>query len=176
MGFHDVAGFGPGRGVSVAVLHEDTGEVEEIEVFDTWLSSELSSRLAAEFVESVVPGRLVMVAVADANYLSRYPETVDVFESQLGSQFAGSADFRDTWAMVRRKGQVPSLAEDWMPYTYETGWLPAAVAGRGRIPTRCAGPASDRPAPRVAPERCRPQEPPPKPRRPPAQATPDPRG
>jgi hypothetical protein len=123
--FHQASGFGPGRGINVAVVHEGTGEIEEIYAFDTWLYAKEHSDLAAAFVKMIVSGRLVLTAVADANYLSLYPDSVAAFETQLGSTFAKTATLWDTWALIARKGSTPSLSEDWKHH--DTTWLSATA-------------------------------------------------
>jgi hypothetical protein len=122
---HDVAGFGPGRGINIALVNQITGEIECIYDFDTWITPSLASQFAKQFVNQILPERIVLLAVADANFLNLVPDAVATFQQKLGTGCGASATFRDTWAGISQAGK--SLGEQCGKYTYETGW-PDSVA------------------------------------------------
>jgi hypothetical protein len=110
-------------GYNVAVLHPETGAVEQTAVFDTHLVPGASGAFA-DFLKAVPTGRIVAVAVADEASRLLGPEAVEAMRT-IGA--AGDLQDRFRWghALVGVKGAPSGTAlegMDWMrPVTLVVG-------------------------------------------------------
>ena len=120
--FDDVAGGASGRGINIVQVNQISGEIECIYDFDTWLSTDLANQLVTQFVPGILPERIVMFAVADANIFE--PDAVTAFQNQFGSTCA--AESPDTWAGISENGKI--LAEQCGQYSTTAG-VPDSVGG-----------------------------------------------
>jgi hypothetical protein len=103
------------RGYNIAVLHPQTGAVEQTAAFDTHLNREASQALAA-FLVGVQPGHIVAVAAADEASRLLGQDAVDALRG-----IGASGDLRDLFrwghAIVGVQGASPGTALealDWM--------------------------------------------------------------
>jgi len=90
------------QGMYVAEIHERSGEVVSAYHFNTFSYSSHADALAA-FLDTIPPGRIILAAVVDdaANRLTQ--PAVEGLES-AGSRYVSSLQFRDSWALIGRKG------------------------------------------------------------------------
>lgn len=114
--YHQTGGGGGGRGINLAVLHDVTGEIEDLRHYDTWINGPAKPMpYLSQYVSGIPPGRIVMTATADWNSLT--PEVATQFQTMLGSKYAGIASGWDDWVMITRKGPATSIAEAWQKYS-----------------------------------------------------------
>ena len=90
------------RGHNLAVVDEITGQLIETRHFDTYLSTAEADRMA-EYIQNLPQGRIVLVAIRDEGSVSMTEAAYKALES-LGSQLTRSVGYRDSWAMIGRKG------------------------------------------------------------------------
>jgi hypothetical protein len=101
-----------GRGLNVAVLDENTGEMISFACFDTFAKE--CGDYFAEFIENLPNGRIVAIAVKDTavgvetNSLS--DKAIATCKS-LGSKEIDKLGMRDTWALIAKKGE-PNAAKE----------------------------------------------------------------
>ncbi len=109
---HDVAP--NARGYNVAVIHPQTGQVEQVAAFDTHLDEGASQALAA-FLSRIPQGRIVAVAVADE--ASRLLGT-EAVEALRGIGAAGDLRERFRWghAVIGVQGAAPGMAAEAMDW------------------------------------------------------------
>jgi len=103
------------RGYNVAVIHPQTGQVEQVGTFDTHLD-EGASQALADFLRAIPQARIVAVAAADEASRLLGQEAVDALRD-----IGASGDLRDKFrwgqAIVGVKGASPGTALealDWM--------------------------------------------------------------
>lgn len=96
------------RGYNVAVLHPQTGAVEQTAAFDTHLDEGASQALAA-FLDAIPAGRVVAVAAADEASRLLGPEAVAALQ-RIGAAGDGRDKFRWSHALIGVKGAVPGTA------------------------------------------------------------------
>ena len=108
-------GAGGGRGINFAVIHENTGELEDIRHFDTWLDGTSAiSPLIIDYVNTILDGRIIMTAASDHCSLS--PEAGELFVNVFGSKYSQKSFGWDSWAMITKKGADESINEAWKDY------------------------------------------------------------
>jgi len=101
-----------GRGLNVAVLDENTGEMISFACFDTFAKE--CGDYFAEFIENLPNGRIVAIAVKDTavgvetNSLS--DKALATCKS-LGSKEIDKLGMRDSWALIAKKGE-PNAAKE----------------------------------------------------------------
>jgi hypothetical protein len=103
------------RGYNVAVIHPETGAVEQTASFDTHLDEEASADMA-RFLVSTRPGRIVAVAAADEASRLLGQEAVDALRG-IGAAGDLRGKFRWGHAIVGVQGVPPGSAFeslDWM--------------------------------------------------------------
>ena len=109
------------RGYNVAVIHPETGVVEQVAAFDTHLDPAASASLAA-FLDSVPAGRIVAVAAADEASRLLGEDAVAALR-RIGAQDDLRDRFRWGHAIIGMQGAVPGAALE------ATGWMqPLTVA------------------------------------------------
>lgn len=123
--FDQVCGFGPGRGINIAVINQITGEIEEIYDFDTWIDATRAAQYAEQFIAQILPERLVLIAVADANYLDDIPAAVAAFQQRFGSVCVAQVDFRDSWAAISQNTKL--ILEQCHKYSTTGDWVDSSV-------------------------------------------------
>jgi hypothetical protein len=115
------------RGYNVAVIHPQTGQVEQVAAFDTHLDEGASQALAT-FLARVPPGRVVAIAVADeaARLLN-----ADAVEALRGIGAAGDLRGKFRWghAVIGVQGAAPGTASEAMDWMRPV----ALVVGEGAI-------------------------------------------
>jgi hypothetical protein len=133
------------RGYNVAIIHPETGVVEQVAAFDTHLDPTASASLAA-FLDKVPAGRIVAVAAADEASRLLGEDAVEALR-QIGAQDDLRDSFRWGHAIIGVKGTAPGAALEatsWMqPVTVIAGegaTEPDLAAAFGEI---CFGPAGD---------------------------------
>ena len=113
------------RGYNIAVIHPETGAVEQIAAFDTHLDTAASASLAA-FLDKVPAGRIVAVAAADEASRLLGEDAVAALR-RIGAQGDLLDRFRWGHAIIGTQGAAPGAALE------ATGWMqPVTVtAGEG---------------------------------------------
>jgi hypothetical protein len=91
-----------GRGLNVVVFDENTGEPLYARVFDT-NASQGDSDAFARLIEGLPAGRVVAVTVKD-DASRNLTEPAKVACERLGSALIRQLDYRDSWALIGRKG------------------------------------------------------------------------
>jgi hypothetical protein len=120
------------RGYNVAVIHPQTGQVEQVAAFDTHLDGGASQALAA-FLSRIPPGHIVAVAVADE--ASRLLGA-DAVQALYGVGAEGDLQERFRWghAIIGVQGATPGTALEALDWTRPV----AVVAGEGATETDLA--------------------------------------
>jgi len=116
------------RGFNVAVVDPQTGHRREpVRTFDPWTSPLTGQALnaLADYLESLEPGRLAMIAVCDdaginpIDSCNRHDtpavERVVQTLTRMGSQKIGSYCYRGAWSFVAVTGQPGAVAEKLSP-------------------------------------------------------------
>ncbi|MBM4168417.1 MAG: hypothetical protein FJ215_04595 [Ignavibacteria bacterium] len=101
-----------GRGHTVVLLDSSTLTVQQIRVFDTFGFPVMADSLAG-FINSLTPGQLVIQLIIDegANNLTAAAKNAI---RTLGSAYIDSVKFRDSWAIIKKKGAARgSVPEAW---------------------------------------------------------------
>ncbi|MDZ7262597.1 MAG: C25 family cysteine peptidase, partial [candidate division KSB1 bacterium] len=99
------------RGHNLAVVDEISGQLIETKYFDTHLSTAEADSMA-HYIQNLPQGRIVLVAINDEGSRNMTEVAYLALES-LGSQLARSVGYRDSWAMIGRKGApVGSVPEE----------------------------------------------------------------
>jgi uncharacterized protein (TIGR03437 family) len=123
--FDRACGYGPGRGINIAVINQITGEIEQIYDFDTWIDTDRAAQYAEQFIAQILPERLVLIAVADANFLDQIPVAVKAFQQRFGSVCVAQVDFRDSWVAVSENMKL--LAEQCHQYSSSGDYVDSSV-------------------------------------------------
>lgn len=102
----------PGRrGINLATVDSASGAVLSIQDFDTYASKAEADTLAW-FIQNLPAGTYVLAGIRDEGSSQLSDSTYRAFES-VGSQFIRRVGFRDSWAIIGRKGapigSVPEL-------------------------------------------------------------------
>ena len=109
-----------GEGVTVAVLKNDACELESMTTFHSWYRSSNAEQVAS-FIKAVPSGRIVVASTftPTRSYTSRvYPDNLKSAMDYIGSSLFRSARYRDTWAIIGRKGApVSSVPESLVGYS-----------------------------------------------------------
>ncbi len=109
------------RGYNVAIIHPETGIVEQAAAFDTHLDADASSELAA-FLGAVPTGRIVAVAASDEASRLLGEDAVEALR-RIGAQGDLRGRFRWGHAIIGVQGAPPGTALEAMD------WIrPVAVA------------------------------------------------
>jgi hypothetical protein len=113
------------RGYNVAVIHPETGVVEQVAAFDTHLDAAASANLAA-FLDGVPAGRIVVVAAADEASRLLGEDAVTALR-RIGAEDDLRDRFRWGHAIIGIQGAAPGTALE------ATGWMQpvTVVAGEG---------------------------------------------
>ncbi len=113
------------RGIGIVVLNPVTGEVDNMNGYDTWADySEALQTKIKNFIDSIPNGYIVLTAMKDYNHMNA--SVIQAFKNALGSQYADIASGWDSWAMITQKGAIQSIAEKWIdspPYPYSPGMV-----------------------------------------------------
>lgn len=98
------------RGHNLAVIDETTGQPIEIRNFDTHGSTYESDSMAA-YIQRIPQGRFVLVGIRDEGSYSMTEAAHSALES-LGSQYTRSVGYRDSWAMIGKKGAAAGSVQE----------------------------------------------------------------
>ncbi len=90
------------RGHNLVEIDEVIGQVLATKHYDTH-SSAAESDSMAQYIQQLPLGRIVLVGIMDEGNQNLTPAAYLALES-LGSQFIRTVGFRDSWAMIGRKG------------------------------------------------------------------------
>eukprot|EP00047_Mylnosiga_fluctuans_P014350 m.37711 g.37711 ORF g.37711 m.37711 type:complete len:626 (-) comp5460_c0_seq2:386-2263(-) len=113
-----------GRGITVAVLREDSGELLQQRRFDTYLPGADKEMLAV--LEGVHEGRIVALAIRDEGTFSLTSDT-RLWFSKLGSTYGGTVGWRDMWCLVFRVGRGVLAESHGKSASLDTWGPPATV-------------------------------------------------
>jgi beta-1,2-N-acetylglucosaminyltransferase len=97
------------RGIHVIVLNQASGAFITAQVFDTYLTP--GEHALANYIDSIVPGRLVCVAIKDEGTFHLLSTGRKALKN-LGSELVGSIEWRSTFVMVAKKGGE-LIDEEW---------------------------------------------------------------
>ncbi|MFQ5824755.1 MAG: C25 family cysteine peptidase [bacterium] len=108
------------RGHNLAVFDESNGTLLFTASFDTWVDP-ANAEAMAEFINSLQEGQIVLAAIRDEGSWSMTESAYSALES-LGSALTRQVGYRDSWAIIGRKGAA-------------MGSVPEAMskAGEGRV-------------------------------------------
>ncbi|MCU0644032.1 MAG: C25 family cysteine peptidase [bacterium] len=102
------------RGHNLVVVSPSTGQVLTQRSFDTWLSQDEANAMA-NFIASQKNGTYVLAAIKDDGSFNMNEAAYQSLES-IGSQYCRNVKFRDSWAIVGKKGaQVGTVLERFSP-------------------------------------------------------------
>jgi len=102
----------PKRGHNLAVFSEIDGSFLVFQNFDTYVDP-ANAEAMAQFINALPDGRIVAVGINDDGTGSMTENAYQALES-IGSQFTRQVGFRDSWAIIGRKGAaVGSVPEAW---------------------------------------------------------------
>ena len=109
------------RGYRIIVINEKTGEVERVGHFDLWIDdTKRAAKLMADFINEIPDGRIVLVGVIDEGHDNLTQEAIQALKS-LGSILIDRIGFRDSFALIGRKGAAPGSAIEFLtPSTWGT--------------------------------------------------------
>ena len=93
------------RGISVAVIEEINGIIEQSETFDIYANQSSSSALA-KLIDEVPTGKLVVACIYDEGTNKLTSEAKKALE-HIGSGLIHNVGYRDSWAIIGRKGSAP---------------------------------------------------------------------
>ncbi|MCH9007771.1 T9SS type A sorting domain-containing protein, partial [candidate division KSB1 bacterium] len=100
------------RGHNVAAFSPVDGRLLAAHSYDTYKSTDNADSLA-DFIGSFAEGSIVLVAIKDDGFISMTERAYQALES-IGSQFTRQVAFRDSWAIIGRKGApIGSVVEGW---------------------------------------------------------------
>ena len=101
-----------GRGMNVVVLDTNTITAKNVRVFDTFLSTAQSDSLTA-YLNALPTGTMVIDLIIDEGTNSLTAAARAAIKS-IGSIDIDSVGFRDSWAIIGRKGAAPgTVPEQW---------------------------------------------------------------
>jgi len=104
------------RGHTIAVFDLQTG-TPEFQTFDTFKSVE-EANLMADYIASLLSGTLAMVGISDAGKFSMTERAYQALES-LGSALTRQVQYRDSWALIGRKGDSIGMAKENLTRRFE---------------------------------------------------------
>ncbi|MFQ5709315.1 MAG: interleukin-like EMT inducer domain-containing protein, partial [bacterium] len=90
------------RGHNVAIFDGSTGQFLSFHVFDTNYKQDDAEAMAA-LIGGLAPGQLVMATIRDEGSASMTENAYQALES-IGSSLTRQVKFRDSWAIIGRKG------------------------------------------------------------------------
>ncbi len=98
------------RGHNLAVIDDVSGELIETKNFDTHGSTSESDSMAA-FIQRIPNGKIVLAGIRDEGSRNMTEVAYIALES-LGSKLARNVNYRDSWALIGRKGANPGSASE----------------------------------------------------------------
>ncbi|HEX9972466.1 MAG TPA: C25 family cysteine peptidase, partial [bacterium] len=105
----------PHRGHNIVVIDPTNGEVLFVKKFDT-LDSQDEANAMANFINSVAEGSYVLCAIMDEGSYNMTETAYQALES-IGSKLCRNVGFRDSWAIIGRKGApIGSAVERYSPH------------------------------------------------------------
>jgi len=131
-----------GRGHNVAVC-DPYGEFVEFRHFDTHASAEDVAAMV-DFLDSVPHGYFVLAGIRDSGAQQMTEEAYQALE-QIGSQYCREVGFRDSWAIIGKKGaSIGSVPEKFVQRFGGVAVVEDTLvtfAGQGSLATGKIGPA-----------------------------------
>ena len=105
----------PGRGHHLIPLDFRTGKVlAPARRFDTYADTSAANAMA-DYIQSFPDSTVFLVGIMDEGSSAMTERAYRALES-LGSQYCRSVGFRDSWALIGRKGAAPgTVPEAWVP-------------------------------------------------------------
>ncbi|MDD5440354.1 MAG: interleukin-like EMT inducer domain-containing protein, partial [Candidatus Omnitrophica bacterium] len=99
----------PNRGINVAVVNNVTGLIDDTRAFDTFAGD--ADALVA-YLSGIAGGKIIMFAIADEG-TNRLSENEKQALESLGSTHCRQIGYRNSWAMITKKGSNAVYAEDY---------------------------------------------------------------
>ena len=133
------------RGINVVALDGKSGELlAPAHVYDTF-ASEASADSLADFIQNLPAGSVVLAGIMDDGSFHLTEKAYKALES-IGSRFCRRIGFRDSWAIIGRKGApVGTVPEKWVPvgggYAIVRDTLLTYRMPRGSLTSPAIGPA-----------------------------------
>ena len=90
------------RGHNLAVVDEVSGQLIAIKHFDTYISK-IEADSMANYIQNLPQGRIVLAAIKDEGS-ENMTEAAHLALESLGSQFTRNVGYRESWALIGRKG------------------------------------------------------------------------
>jgi hypothetical protein len=101
--------FSGSRGISIVALDANTGQTLFQRSFDTYASAAQSDTLAA-IIQSLPDSAVVLAATMDDGATNLRSNAIEALQS-VGSQKIAQLKYRDSWALIGRKGASQPIAE-----------------------------------------------------------------
>jgi hypothetical protein len=105
--------FNGSRGISIVALDSNTGQTLFQRSFDTYASAAQSDTLAF-MIQSLPDSAVVLAATMDDGATNLRSNAIEALQS-VGSQQIGQLKYRDSWALIGRKGVSQPIAEQLSP-------------------------------------------------------------
>ena len=103
-----------GRGQNVVALEPSGKIIAGPENFDTYADSSAADRMA-DFISAQPENALFLIGIRDDGFFSMTEKGYRALES-IGSLYCRNVGFRDSWAMIGKKGALPgTVPEIWQP-------------------------------------------------------------
>ena len=132
------------RGYSIVVIDPNADTVIRVGQYDLYGNSAFADTIV-QFLNSIANGEIVVsVIIGEGSY--NLTSAVKNGYHTIGSKFIDSIGYRDSWAIIGRKGAVPgSVQEEWKKSTTGKAILDTTIAQivqSGSITTSTIGPVS----------------------------------
>ncbi|HTY10748.1 MAG TPA: C25 family cysteine peptidase [Bacteroidota bacterium] len=132
------------RGHSIVVIDPTADTVINQRTYDLYGTAAYADSIA-QFVNSAAPGAIVVAVIINDGWTHITAAVLNAYHG-IGSRLIDSVKFRDSWAIIGRKGAAPgSVQESWKPSTTGKAILDTTivqVAAAGTIVTPPFGPVS----------------------------------
>ena len=99
------------RGITLAVVETSTGILEKLETFDTDDINQEAYKDLVNMIDTTTTGKMVIATVSDDG-AANLPSEARMALEQIGSSLIQKLAFRDSWAIIGRKGCAPGAVPE----------------------------------------------------------------